>query len=579
MAGSLQTIRSLFDVDLKLDLDTDSFSDNVLGLDALLEMEARGVPSVFDLGIRAFLQESLTLDHFEGEPTNKGLPMSRPVSQENVQAIKDAAAGFLREKLRTVVIRLSRFQSAELVGPLVEYIPEGSAVLFTVALATPQPSSSDGVSGGSIPAQELTLLFATQDQVIHALLQQCTIREQKCLFCLDRVIQPQYQRDLNSLADSLVTGAAVELRIKAKKLLHSVEHRSADLLAMVSNYGRPVVGSLVEAFKTVLSDEALGPHLLDRVQVVELVSTPMHIGAKHSLLALDEESSNEDVSLPPRKIRVVCSLEAGAEAALEKNTLVAFLKRVATENKTRRQNRELDLREREEMRSLLETYRDRLEILESGRDPNDLKQLELLDRQIADLRAQIATMEDSKDSVRAEMRAEMARVEDRRIAADAQRQVAETRMQEVQAERDQLQLRISALLEEVVAARQSQSQQQQLSLVDVLKEGAIFMKHGRKGNPHPRFVRLNARGNAIEWMSPDLRGPIRSVPVSSSVQLHKSNVSPVFSRKNYAKDKDRSFWLEFSDRTLDLEAPTRAIYRAWISGLESLLGPSHPAGP
>ena len=42
-----------------------------------------------------------------------------------------------------------------------------------------------------------------------------------------------------------------------------------------------------------------------------------------------------------------------------------------------------------------------------------------------------------------------ARVEDRRIAADAQRQVAETRMQEVQAERDQLQLRISALLEEV----------------------------------------------------------------------------------------------------------------------------------
>ena len=90
---------------------------------------------------------------------------------------------------------------------------------------------------------------------------------------------------------------------------------------------------------------------------------------------------------------------------------------------------------------------------------------------------------------------------------------------------------------QVVAARQSQSQQQQLSLVDVLKEGrflwefdlfatkpkgftvvlkraggelgAIFMKHGRKGNPHPRFVRLNARGNAIEWMSPDLRGPIR----------------------------------------------------------------------
>ena len=35
----------------------------------------------------------------------QGLPMSRPVSQENVQAIKDAAAGFLREKLRTVVIR------------------------------------------------------------------------------------------------------------------------------------------------------------------------------------------------------------------------------------------------------------------------------------------------------------------------------------------------------------------------------------------------------------------------------------------------------------------------------------------
>ena len=49
------------------------------------------------------------------------------------------------------------------------------------------------------------------------------------------------------------------------------------------------------------------------------------------------------------------------------------------------------------------------QILESGRDPNDLKQLELLDRQIADLRAQIATMEDSKDSVRAEMRAEMVR--------------------------------------------------------------------------------------------------------------------------------------------------------------------------
>ena len=72
------------------------------------------------------------------------------------------------------------------------------------------------------------------------------------------------------------------------------------------------------------------------------------------------------------QIRVVCSLEAGAEAALEKNTLVAFLKRVATENKTRRQNRELDLREREEMRSLLETYRDRLEVTIAALTPNSV---------------------------------------------------------------------------------------------------------------------------------------------------------------------------------------------------------------
>ena len=52
-------------------MDVDSFSGNVYGLDALLEMESRGTTSILDLGLRDFLDGALSLKPLDGEGTHK----------------------------------------------------------------------------------------------------------------------------------------------------------------------------------------------------------------------------------------------------------------------------------------------------------------------------------------------------------------------------------------------------------------------------------------------------------------------------------------------------------------------------
>ncbi|KAF0690420.1 Aste57867_18152 [Aphanomyces stellatus] len=94
--------------------------------------------------------------------------------------------------------------------------------------------------------------------------------------------------------------------------------------------------------------------------------------------------------------------------------------------------------------------------------------------------------------------------------------------------------------------------------MELLKQGSIFIKHGRKGNPHPRFV----------WCSTDLQylcyravgggssptAPIE-IPTSSIQSLVLGQTTKVFQRKGDPARAAYSFSLVYDDgkRTLDLE--------------------------
>ena len=136
-------------------------------------------------------------------------------------------------------------------------------------------------------------------------------------------------------------------------------------------------------------------------------------------------------------------------------------------------------------------------------------------------------------------------------------------------------VRVCSSCEQTTQGRESQDQRKEAFYSkhgEMLRAGAVFMKHGRKGMPHRRQVKLNAALSHICWR--DAEGgdaeEWRDMPLDSVVSLMEGKTTPVFKRTlsgKAAKD-DLCFSLIGKERTLDLEAETPGVRETWVVALK-----------
>ncbi len=100
----------------------------------------------------------------------------------------------------------------------------------------------------------------------------------------------------------------------------------------------------------------------------------------------------------------------------------------------------------------------------------------------------------------------------------------------------------------------------------VITTGDVFLKYGRQGNPHNRYVFLTENLERICWQSKERTGTPRFILVSDirDVELG-STRTKVFRRYNIpAENDERCFSLIAVTRTLDLQARTKDIRATWV---------------
>lgn len=133
---------------------------------------------------------------------------------------------------------------------------------------------------------------------------------------------------------------------------------------------------------------------------------------------------------------------------------------------------------------------------------------------------------------------------------------------------------------------------------ELLCQGGVFLKHGRRGYPHRRFVWCDERLQNVYWCSVD-RKPTKNGPrtkarsmsifeiakVSSGLEtdrlqrLLKHSTAWNFRHRSRAGSTDSSidvkrvlcFSLHGKDRTLDLEADSEDLRKEWIEAFEEIL--------
>ncbi|OQR99085.1 kinesin-like protein [Achlya hypogyna] len=129
--------------------------------------------------------------------------------------------------------------------------------------------------------------------------------------------------------------------------------------------------------------------------------------------------------------------------------------------------------------------------------------------------------------------------------------------------------------------------------MEVLKQGAIFIKHGRQGKPHARFVWCSNDLQYLSYRPVGSQGPMIQIPTSSlnalavgqttkvlATPLRGANVvSQVFLRRADRSRNDYCFSLFYDDRkrSLDLEARPPILGRTdtycleWTEALQFLI--------
>ena len=100
-------------------------------------------------------------------------------------------------------------------------------------------------------------------------------------------------------------------------------------------------------------------------------------------------------------------------------------------------------------------------------------------------------------------------------------------------------------------------------LLNKLRTGAIFLKHGQRGAPHYRHVSVTADLRAVCWSELSRRGKLRgSMEVSSLQRVEEGHWSASFGRWK-GSDASRCFSLLGDGRTLDVECVSEEDREMW----------------
>eukprot|EP00949_MAST-11_sp_MAST-11-sp1_P001133 g1133.t1 len=109
-------------------------------------------------------------------------------------------------------------------------------------------------------------------------------------------------------------------------------------------------------------------------------------------------------------------------------------------------------------------------------------------------------------------------------------------------------------------------------LRSMLQRGAVFLKHNKFGNPHPRFVWISADASMVMWRKVgDRQGSSSSsIPVSTILSVRSGRETPRFRRDTSGLRQrphchSASFSIIFSSRTLDLEVDCHGIDDASVA--------------
>ncbi len=105
--------------------------------------------------------------------------------------------------------------------------------------------------------------------------------------------------------------------------------------------------------------------------------------------------------------------------------------------------------------------------------------------------------------------------------------------------------------------------------IKILKNGFLFLKYGKYGNPHERLVYLSDDEKTLEWKDANQKKSTGSIALDSISNIVEGRAQGHFHRfkvKDMNQDK-LSFSIISSRRTLDLEA---SIKENKIKFLESL---------
>jgi len=91
--------------------------------------------------------------------------------------------------------------------------------------------------------------------------------------------------------------------------------------------------------------------------------------------------------------------------------------------------------------------------------------------------------------------------------------------------------------------------------------GVVFIKHGRRGDPHERLVTIDKKGEIVHYTT-------GTINFNNITKIYLGKHTEVFRRVLESQAPDaHCFSVATHDRTLDLQAPDQETRDRWVNGL------------
>lgn len=124
--------------------------------------------------------------------------------------------------------------------------------------------------------------------------------------------------------------------------------------------------------------------------------------------------------------------------------------------------------------------------------------------------------------------------------------------------------------------RSSRALEEEIIDIAELKRGSLFLKFGRKGPVHERFIRLTQDENRLVWEGSWLRfkpSEERQVDLESVDRIQHGQMTKNFERHAdaFGQASGNSMSIIYGNRSLDIIAPSPQVFRTWFVGLKQQL--------